>query len=243
MKIGMFDSGLGGITVLKEFIKKYPYNSYIYYGDTTNVPYGDKTKQELIDISSKIINFFEREKVDIIIIACGTISSVCLDEIKKMTNILVYDIISPAIEYLNKITKKKIGVFATNATINSHIFKNYLKSKQVLEIATKEFVPMIENHNLNLNIIKKYCNQVFSYDILILGCTHYPILEKELRKYLPNILIINMSFPLLNKVKLINNSDLSNEITLYFTKRDDTLVQSINSILNFSYKIVFLEEN
>ena len=103
MKIGMFDSGLGGLTVLKEFIKKYPNNTYIYYGDTKNLPYGTKSKQELIKLVTKIISFFEKKQIDIIIVACGTISSTCLDEIKKMTNIPVYDIISPTIEYLNEI--------------------------------------------------------------------------------------------------------------------------------------------
>ncbi len=245
MKIGMFDSGLGGLTVLKEFVKKYPNNIYIYYGDTKNIPYGDKTKQELIKLIREIITFFEKEKVDMIIIACGTISSMCLNEIRQMTNILIYDVISPTIEYLQKTNQNKIGIFATNATINSHVFKTSLKNKKILEIATQEFVPMIENNKIDLNIIKKYCNQISSCDVLVLGCTHYPILEQKLKKYLPDVLIINMAIPLLNKVKLFNDSNLSreivsNEIILYFTKKSDTLLQNINNVLDFPYKIIFL---
>lgn len=245
MKIGMFDSGLGGLTVLKEFVKKYPNNIYIYYGDTKNIPYGDKTKQELIKLIREIITFFEKEKVDMIIIACGTISSMCLNEIRQMTNILIYDVISPTIEYLQKTNQNKIGIFATNATINSHVFKTFLKNKKILEIATQEFVPMIENNKIDLNIIKKYCNQISSCDVLVLGCTHYPLLEQKLKKYLPDVLIINMAIPLLNKVKLFNDSNLSreivsNEIILYFTKKSDTLLQNINNVLDFPYKIIFL---
>lgn len=239
MKIGMFDSGLGGLTVLKEFIKKYPNNTYIYYGDTKNLPYGTKSKQELIKLVTKIISFFEKKQIDIIIVACGTISSTCLDEIKKMTNIPVYDIISPTIEYLNEIKQNKIGIFATTATINSHVFKKSLKQKNILEIATKEFVPMIEDSKIDLNIIKHYCNQISSCDILVLGCTHYPIIKEQLEKFLPsNALIINMAVPLLVKIKLSNNS--KKNIILYFTKTNDTLVESINNILDFSYELIIL---
>ena len=239
MKIGMFDSGLGGLTVIKEFIKKYPNNTYIYYGDTKNLPYGTKSKQELIKLVTKIISFFEKKQIDIIIVACGTISSTCLDEIKKMTNIPVYDIISPTIEYLNEIKQNKIGIFATTATINSHVFKKSLKQKNILEIATKEFVPMIEDSKIDLNIIKHYCNQISSCDILVLGCTHYPIIKEQLEKFLPsNALIINMAVPLLVKIKLSNNS--KKNIILYFTKTNDTLVESINNIIDFSYELIIL---
>ena len=240
MTIGMFDSGLGGLTVLKEFVKKYPNNTYVYYGDTKNIPYGNKTKKELIELVSKIINFFENKNVDMIIIACGTISSTCLSEIKKMTNIIVYDVISPTIEYLNRISQNKIGIFATKATISSHVFKNSLNCKKVLEIATKEFVPMIENNKINLSIIKNYCNQVSLCDVLVLGCTHYPILEHEFEKNLRNTLIINMAYPLLEKVNISNDSNLSSKVILYFTKQNDILTKNINNILDFPYKIIFL---
>ena len=104
---------------------------------------------------------------------------------------------------------------------------------------------MIENNKIDLNIIKKYCNQISSCDVLVLGCTHYPLLEQKLKKYLPDVLIINMAIPLLNKVKLFNDSNLSreivsNEIILYFTKKSDTLLQNINNVLDFPYKIIFL---
>ena len=152
MKIGLFDSGIGGLNVLKEFIKKYPNNTYYYYGDTKNVPYGNKDKDTLLKLSINIINFFEKKQVDLIIIACGTISSNCYNELKKITNIPIYDIISPTIKYLNSANFKNILVFGTTRTIDSHVFKRSL-SKNIFEVATPEFVPMIENSHVDTSII------------------------------------------------------------------------------------------
>ena len=124
MRIGLFDSGVGGLNVLKEFIKKYPNNTYYYYGDTKNVPYGDKDKETLLKLSTNIIRFFEQKQVDLIVIACGTISASCYNELKKITNIKIIDIITPVISYLTSLKEKNISVFATKRTIESHIFKN-----------------------------------------------------------------------------------------------------------------------
>lgn len=235
MKVGMFDSGLGGLTVLKEFVKKYPNNTYIYYGDTKNLPYGNKSKKELLKLVSNIISFFKNNQVDLIIIACGTISSTCLEEIRKMTSILVYDIITPTITYLKTLDKNNIAIFATQTTINTHIFKSNLKNKNLIEIATSELVPMIENNKIDIGIIKNYCNLITTTDVLVLGCTHYPLIEKHLKMCLPNVLIMNMAFPLLNSLKLSNNS--TNKVNLYFSKVDKLLENNIRRILNFSYSL------
>lgn len=234
MKIGMFDSGIGGLTVLKEFIKRYPNNHYIYYGDTKNLPYGTKEKEELLKLVKPIISFFTKQKVDFIIIACGTISANCFFELKKMTTIPIYDIITPTINYLNHNNYKSLAIFATNRTIDSHIFKDKLIAKDVLEIKTPEFVPMIENNKLDFSIIKNYCSQVLNYDILILGCTHYPLLINELKKYL-SIPILNMAIPLLNSIEISNDTNF--KLELYFTKIDTNLINNIQKIIKESYII------
>ena len=234
MKIGMFDSGIGGLTVLKEFIKKYPNNHYIYYGDTKNLPYGTKEKEELLKLVKPIISFFTKQKVDFIIIACGTISANCFSELKKMTTIPIYDIITPTINYLNHNNYKSLAIFATNRTIDSHIFKDKLIAKDLLEIKTPEFVPMIENNKLDLSIIKNYCSQVLNHDILILGCTHYPLLINELKKYL-SIPILNMAIPLLNSIEISNDTNF--KLELYFTKIDANLINNIQKIIKESYII------
>lgn len=234
MKIGMFDSGIGGLTVLKEFIKRYPNNHYIYYGDTKNLPYGTKEKEELLKLVKPIISFFTKQKVDFIIIACGTISANCFSELKKMTTIPIYDIITPTINYLNHNNYKSLAIFATNRTIDSHIFKDKLIAKDLLEIKTPEFVPMIENNKLDLSIIKNYCLQALNYDILILGCTHYPLLINELKKYL-SIPILNMAIPLLNSIEISNDTNF--KLELYFTKIDANLINNIQKIIKESYII------
>ena len=113
MKIGVFDSGIGGLTVLNKLIEKYPNNEYTYYGDIKNIPYGDKSIEELKELSSKIIDFLIEKKVDLIVIACGTISSNLSNYLKQKYSIKIIDIISPVINYLNNCDYEKIGVITT----------------------------------------------------------------------------------------------------------------------------------
>ena len=125
MRIGIFDSGLGGINVLACLLKKYPNNEYIFFGDTKNIPYGDKSKDELMKLASNIIDFLLTKNVDIIIIACGTVSSTCYNELKNKYSVPLYDIISPTIEYLKHSNLNNIGVIGTNGTIKSNILFFY----------------------------------------------------------------------------------------------------------------------
>jgi len=231
MRVGIFDSGIGGLTVLKTLINKYPKNDYIYYGDTLNLPYGSKTKEELLELSIKDVEFLLSKNVDIIIIACGTVSSNCRNYLKENYSIPIYDIISPTIKYLNESSKSSIGIIATEKTIDSHIFKNSLK-KEVYEIKTPKLVPLIENNNLkDINNIldeylKEYQNKI---DILVLGCTHYPIIKEYINNYFNNkIEILDMSYPLLDKLKEDNNAS----INIYFSKLNDTLINNTKRILN-----------
>lgn len=234
MKIGIFDSGIGGLTVLKTFIDKYPNNEYIYYGDTLNLPYGNKTKEELLELSDKDVAFLINKNVDIIIIACGTVSSNCLDYLKNKYNIPIYDIISPTLDYLNNSNYLNIGVIATNRTIDSHIFKNNL-NKNVYEINTPELVPIIESNNLDNieNILDNYLKEDKNkIDILVLGCTHYPIIYNNINKYLNNkVSLLDMSIPLINK--LSNNiSNNKKNINIYYSKISDILINNTKRILN-----------
>ena len=133
MRIGLFDSGVGGLTVLKKLQDKYPHNEYIYFGDTLNIPYGAKSKDELISLSKKDVDFLISKQVEAIVIACGTISSNCLSYLKSNYHIPIYDIISPITNYINHSNYSNICVIATEATINSHIFFNSI-NKNVIEI-------------------------------------------------------------------------------------------------------------
>ena len=238
MKIGLFDSGIGGLNVLKEFINRYPGNHYIYYGDTLNVPYGEKSKEELLNLSSKIIEFFEEKKVSLIIIACGTVSSTCLEELRKKTTIPIFDIINPTINHLKREKFKNILVFGTKRTIASHIFKNNLDN--IVEVATPEFVIMLENNNIDTNIIKNYIDRNRNIDALVLGCTHYPLLIEEFKKYLDSdVSIIDMGKVLVDAINLNQNNTF--KLEMYFTKIDDNLKLNINKIIKSDYLLNLID--
>lgn len=233
MRIGVFDSGIGGLTVLKNLYKHYPNNEYIYLGDTKNLPYGNKTIEELKQLATKDIEFLLEQNVDIIIIACGTVSSNCIEYLKNKYRIPIYDIISPTIKYLNDSKYHNIGIIATEATINSHIFKNNI-NKTIYEIKTPDFVPIIENSQYQEidkaidTYLKEYKDKV---DILILGCTHYPIIQKHLNKYFNNRLkLLDMSEPLLPNIQ----NGKKSSITIYFSKLTKENIHNTKEILEIN---------
>ena len=229
MRIGLFDSGVGGLTVLKTLLKKYPNNEYIYYGDTLNIPYGDKSKEELLELARDNIKFLLTKNVEMIIVACGTVSSNCLDTLKKENDIPIYSILDTTIDYLNNSTYENILVMATHATINSHIFKKNVK-KNIYELETPKLVPMIENGDytdLNKTLhsyLDGYKNKV---DALVLGCTHYPIIKDEIKKII-NADLVDMS----DYIKI--NNDGSTSLKIFFSKIDDKIINNTKTILNLN---------
>ncbi len=235
MRIGIFDSGLGGINVLSCLLKKYPNNEYIFYGDTKNLPYGDKTKEELMVLASNIIEFLLTKKVDIIIIACGTISSTCYKDLKRKYQIPLFDIISPTIKYLKKSNYNKIGVIGTRRTIESNIFN--ISGKKIIMKSTPSFVPIIENNKIEEekeNIVSEL-KEFSGCDTLVLGCTHYPILKDIIQNEI-HVKTTDMGECLLNELKITNNSE--KKIKLYFSNLNDTLKESIENILHDKYQII-----
>lgn len=240
MRIGLFDSGVGGLTVLKELINRYPNNEYIYFGDTKNIPYGTKTKEELELLSSRIIEFLINKSVDIIVIACGTVSSNISDLLKNKYNIKILDIVNPTIEYINCSKYNKIGVLATNATINSKIFSKNI-NKDVKEVACTQFVPLIESNNLdNLDeCIPYYLENLNDRDLIVLGCTHYPIIEDKIKTYLKNnIKLLNMAECILGNF----SNDYKSSVELYFSKLDSITINNIKNIMDIDeYSINLIE--
>lgn len=225
MKVGLFDSGVGGLTVLRKLKEKYPLNDYIYFGDTLNIPYGEKDIDTLYTLSSRIVSFFLKEKVDLIVIACGTVSSNCYDKLKNNYDIEIIDIISPTLKYIRDNKFNDIGVLATSRTINSHVFKNNLDIT-VFEEACSEFVDLIENNKYDLIDVEKHLSNIKSNNI-VLGCTHYPLIKEKINRN-----CIDMA----DNIILNDNSGNSTTV-LYFSKIDDKVTDNINRILNFSYCI------
>lgn len=231
MRVGLFDSGMGGLTVLKALKNKYPNNEYIYFGDNKNLPYGSKTKEELLKLSMNAINFLLSKKVDIIVIACGTVSSNVYAQLKQIYNIKIYDILTPTIDYINNNSIGKVALMATQATVDSHIFKKY----GVLEIACPLLVPYIENKiNDDIDIILSSYLDNINVDTIILGCTHYPILKDKIVKH-TNARLINMGEVLSERIKLIDSKE---SVQLYFSDNIDK--DKINKIIDFEYEMVII---
>lgn len=248
MRVGIFDSGIGGLTVLKEIVKSKPQNEYIYVGDTLNVPYGNKNKEELLKLSKSIIDYLISKEVDIIIIACGTVSSNIGNVLKQIYNIPIIDIISPTLEALKKSKYKNIGVIATHMTVNSKIFSKSLDDRQVFELECPKLVPAIENNDENVinNTLNNYL-QFFkgqNIELLILGCTHYPIVENNINCILENkISIFNMATPIIDMLADKKISDKS-YVEINMTALNTKITTNINRILeDIDYNINFIKLN
>lgn len=235
MRIGVFDSGVGGLTVLNRLITLYPNNEYIYFGDTKNNPYGSKSKQDLEKLSCNIIDFLISKKVELIIIACGTVSSNLGALLKQKYNIKIIDIISPVIKYVNNSNYNKIGVIATESTVSSNVFRELKKDTKL--VACKEFVPIIEKKEYDKlpGFIDIYLKDLKDRDLIVLGCTHYPIIKDKINKYFGNkIKLLDMS-DCLPEVSNIGNK----KIKLYFSKLNDIIINNTKNILSTdNYEII-----
>lgn len=233
MKIGVFDSGIGGLTVLKEIIDKYPNCEYIYYGDTLHLPYGEKTKKELLNLVSKIIEFFITQKVDLVVIACGTVSSTIYEELSYLYDIKMVNIITTAIDKIKKDKINKLAVLATKKTIDSHVFSKNLDSTDVIEIACPNFVPYLERNIGNINdILDETLLKVKEQKInnIVLGCTHYPLLAKDIKSYLGyDVNFYNLGKIVADTLNLTGNSF---KLDMYFSFIDDNLLKNINKIID-----------
>ena len=203
--IGIFDSGIGGLTIANSIKKNLPNESIIYFGDTEHLPYGEKSQESIKLYSKKIIDFLVYKKCKIIICACNSASSALNTFVyNKSNNIKVYNVIDPIIsEVANKYANNNIGVIGTKATIGSNVYadklKSYDKNIKVSSLATPLLAPMIEENFINGNIsniiIRKYLenNLLKKINCLILACTHYPLIYKEICNHYKdkNVQVIN----------------------------------------------------
>lgn len=191
--IGIFDSGLGGLTVMKEVMKTFPRENIVYFGDTGRVPYGTKSRETIIKYSIQDVRFLEDNDVKYIIIACGTASSVALGEIKNKFSTPVIGVVDATAEAAIKATKNgKIGIIATSGTIKSGAYEEIIK-KAGLKTYSKAcplFVPLVENGHFETEVarlvVKEYLSELKEQgvDTLILGCTHYPHLKKVIGEFM-----------------------------------------------------------
>lgn len=218
-KIGIFDSGVGGLTVLKSLSDKYKCIDYIYIGDNKYCPYGDKTKEELLNYAKRIVNYFIEKGISIIVIACNTSCSQTLDELKQIyKNITFIGVIDSTIDTFIKSNKNNVLVIGTNATINSNIYEEKIKERnkniKVTNLATPKLVPLIENMEMTKEALNEYLNPYNDIDSIILACTHYKLIEKEIDK---NIKVINSSDSIVNTIKNYIIESTTGSVKIYTT--------------------------
>lgn len=256
--IGIFDSGIGGLTIAHAIKNKLPNESLIYFGDTKHLPYGEKSEQAIKDYSLKIAEFLKKNNCKAIIIACNSASSTAYYHIKKNINsIPIYNVIDPIVSFISKkYFNKKIGVIGTKATIQSGIYENKILEKNsslsVASLETPLLAPMIEegffNQEISSTIIKNYLNdkKLDKIDILVLACTHYPLIQNEIISFYNKIDVIDSSEIIadyiheeLYKSKLLNQANKTkfNFIISNFT-------ESFSKSANVFFKEnISLEEN
>jgi len=237
LPIGVFDSGLGGLTVVKELARRLPHENIIYVGDTARVPYGTKSAETIMRYSRQIAFFLLRKKVKAIIVACNTASAVALKSLRNL-NIPVVGVILPGARAAVQGSKTlRIGVIGTQATMGSHAYRRAILKEaprgKVWEEACPLLVPLVEegwmNHPTTMSIAREYLRPLLKkkIDTLVLGCTHYPLLKGVLGKVLgPGVRQIDSAeataddvYGMLRQFNLLNDGDRKGKISLFVTDR------------------------
>lgn len=203
--IGVFDSGVGGLTAVREMMRILPHENIIYFGDTARVPYGSHDKETIIKFSKQDLQFLLEKDVKAVLVACGTVSSTALSTLQRMTNIPVVGVVESAAKEAVEVSRNnKILVLATTATIKSHAYLNEIlkidKTVDVYEMACPLFVPLVENgyiesgNEITRMVVADYLKKVsgFKADTVILGCTHYPLLKHFISDAMGNINMVEV---------------------------------------------------
>ena len=211
--IGVFDSGIGGLTVVKALIEDLPSESIIYFGDTARVPYGTKSKSTIVKFSLENVEFLLRFGVKCIVIACNTSSSWALPTLRKYFKVPIVGVIRPgALAAVRQTKNKRIGVIGTNATIHSRAYEIAIQridpTIKVVSQSCPLFVPLVEEGWLNGSICREVAQRYLEpltrhhIDTLILGCTHYPLLAQTIQKVLgPGVTLVDSAKQTVTEVR------------------------------------------
>lgn len=252
MKIGVFDSGLGGLTVANGIYEKLRGHEIFYLADNERAPYGDKEDNEIRSCTYEMIDYLLTKKIDVLVIACNTITSFMLDEIKGKLNIPVIGVIEPAInEALEKTDNNQILLLATNKTVNTNIYEKLIKEKNnkvnLLSKSCPKFVPMIEKNEINLEIISEELELVkgFNFDTIILGCTHYPYIKEEIETVLKRkVKFADSVENIVKEIKKLNDYyeiNLNNDISFYTTGNFELFNKKIIELFNMKSHVELIK--
>ncbi len=265
--IGVFDSGVGGLTVAREIMRQMPNEKIIYFGDTARVPYGNKSKDTVTRFSKQIVRFLNTFDVKTIVVACNTASAYALEELEAETDIPMIGVVKPGAKAACEVTKNgKIGVIATEATISSRIYNQYItqlnKDVTIYGKACPLFVPLIEEglweDPVTDEIAKRYLTELIDLDIdtLILGCTHYPLIRSTLGRIIgKDVNLVNPAYEtavelkeLLQEKGLLNDRHPAlgeNQYQFYVSDTAEKFKVFANSIIKYgilSAKTVNIEQ-
>jgi len=201
MRVGVFDSGVGGLSVVKSLLKSKLFREIIYFGDTARVPYGNKDANTVIRYSLEVLEFFDNFDIDLMIVACNSATAYALEELKSKANFPVFGVIEPGVLALRsqKIDfKEEVLVIGTNATISSKHYQNSLQKlgyTNITAIPTPLLVSLVEeqikDNSILLPVFDYYFKDIKAPKAVILGCTHFPLLELELREYFKEASLIH----------------------------------------------------
>ena len=222
--VGVFDSGVGGLTVAREISRQLPNENIVYFGDTARVPYGSKSQNTIIRFSEQIIRFLKTKDVKAIVIACNTASALALDAVRDEFDLPIMGVVIPGARAAVEATKnRKVGVVGTDATVQSGMYTKVIHGMvpdiTVIEKACPLFVPLVEEgfkeHPVTGEIIEYYLESMRSTDIdaMILGCTHYPLLRSRIREYMGDkIQIVNPAYETAMDLKrLLKEQGMAND--------------------------------
>jgi len=265
--IGVFDSGVGGLTVAREIMRQIPNEKIVYFGDTARVPYGSKSKETVTRYSEQIVRFLETFEVKTIVVACNTASAYALDTLEQETDIPVIGVVKPGAKTAAEVTKNgRIGVIATDATIGSQIYTKYIKELNkdvtIYGKACPLFVPLVEEGLLEDpvtdEIARRYLAELIDIDIdtLILGCTHYPLIRSTLGRIMgEKVSLVNPAYETAHELKemleqrgLLNEEKHqlgTNQYRFYVSDGAEKFKRFANSIIKYgilSAKTINIEE-
>ena len=232
--IGVFDSGVGGLTVLKQLIRFLPNESFVYLGDTARVPYGNKSPETIKRYAREATHFLLEKQVKMIVVACNTVSSLAIQEVQETAGYI--DVVGmidfSAVAAYRSSRNKKIGIIGTRATISSKGYDEILQKiaqnnpLEIKSIPCPLFVPLVEELQIDTEATKLIANQYlapfkeFQIDTLILGCTHYPALKKVISDILPDVNLIDTGeqsaiqvLRILAEKQLLNKSEIDFSLT------------------------------
>lgn len=265
--IGVFDSGVGGLTVAREIMRQIPNEKIVYFGDTARVPYGSKSRDTVTRYSGQIVRFLQAQKVKAIVVACNTASAYALDELEREIDIPILGVVKPGAKVAAESTGNgKIGVIGTEGTINSRIYATYIKQIdegiEVIGKACPLLVPLVEEGLLKDpvtdEIAMRYLSELKDLDIdtLILGCTHYPLIRSTIGRIMgERVTLVNPAYETARELKellkaegLLNQKEMGlgeNKYRFFVSDSAEKFKQFATSILKYgilSAKIVNIED-